>query len=407
MRWVITAALLLALDAYAFQALKTATRQAAWARYLYWGLSLLALLLLVVVILTFDRQKGMTALFMLFSGLFVSLLVPKLVLIVFMLSEDLLRVLVAFAGKLSGREAPFLPARRQMVSQLALAAAAIPLAGVIHGIWKGRYRYRVMRHTLYFEDLPPAFDGFTITQISDLHVGSFTDVEPIKAGIELVKSQQSDLLVFTGDMVNNRAEELEPWREVLGRFEAREGAFAVLGNHDYGDYSEWLHPEAKAKNLQHLVAQEEDMGFRLLRNAHQYLEREGQRLYLAGVENWGLGFHQYGDLDAALQGVPAGAFTILLSHDPTHYELKVKEHPHKVALTLSGHTHGMQFGIEIPGWLKWSPVQWRYPKWAGLYLENERYLHINRGFGYLAFPGRVGIWPEVTHLTLRRGSQPT
>ena len=393
-----------AIDLYAFQVVKTIWKNEWIPKLLYWSISGGILALLVVVILTFDRKKGMDALFFWFTGLFILFWVPKLVAIGFLLVEDVARVLGGLWQLLPKGENTdgFLPSRRAFVSKAALITAAVPFAGILHGIFKGRYNYRVLRHTLYFPDLPAAFDGLTITQISDFHTGSFTNPDKVKAGLELIKAQQSDLLVFTGDMVNNRSSELDEWMDIYGKFEAPLGAYSIFGNHDYGDYTSWSSEEAKHQNLKTLADREGQMGFDLLRNEHRVIERNGEKLYLAGVENWGQGFHQYGKLEKALQGVPKEAFTVLLSHDPTHYDAKVKRHPHKVHLTMSGHTHGMQFGIEIPGVVKWSPVKWRYPKWAGLYQEAGRFLHVNRGFGYLAFPGRVGMWPEITKLTLRR-----
>jgi len=404
-RILIPLLLWLALDLYAYQAVRTAARDAAWAKYLYWGLSLVFLILLVYILLNFDRNAGpQHPAFKWLMGSFVLLLVPKLFLGLFLLSEDLLRILVALAGKFSGAETEaFLPSRRRFVSQVALGVAAIPFAGILHGIWQGRYRYRVIKETLYFPDLPAAFDGLRITQISDIHSGSFDNREKIRYGVELIQAQKSDLLVFTGDLVNNTASEIEPWKDLFAGLQAPLGKFSILGNHDYGDYVNWPSAEAKKANLEELYQHHADMGFRLLRNEGLTLSRDDGEIHLLGVENWGTGgFPQYGDIDQAARGLPENGFNLLLSHDPSHFDHVVKKHPRKVHLTLSGHTHGMQFGIEIPGFFRWSPVKYRYPKWAGLYQELGRYLYVNRGFGYLAFPGRVGIWPEITVLELRK-----
>ncbi len=218
-----------------------------------------------------------------------------------------------------------------------------------------------------------------------------------------MSAQNGDCLLFTGDMVNNSADELDAWQDLVGSLQANGPKLAVLGNHDYGDYMTWPSAEAKIQNLESLKHREKQMGFQMLNNDHIEIERNGQKIYIAGVENWGKPpFPQHGDLKKALKGIPEDGFTVLMSHDPSHFDLEVKQHSKKVHLTLSGHTHGMQFGIEIPGWIKWSPVKWRYAKWAGLYEELGRYLYVNRGFGYLAFPGRVGIWPEVTKIVLRK-----
>jgi len=268
-------------------------------------------------------------------------------------------------------------------------------------MFKGKYDYRLYRITLYFEDLPAAFDGFTITQLSDIHSGSFDNTEAVQRGIDLAKAQKSDLFVFTGDLVNNVADEIEPYIERFGSIKAPYGQFSILGNHDYGDYINWNSHQEKAANLVKLKQQHQQLGYRLLLDENLTIEKDGQTISLIGVQNWGRGFIQIGDLDKALQGVPPGAFKVLLSHDPTHWEDHVRYHPANVQLTLSGHTHGAQFGIETPGF-RWSPVQYRYLDWAGLANEKNRFLYVNRGFGFLAFSGRLGIWPEVTVIELRK-----
>ncbi len=397
---------LAAIDVYAFQAFRSAFREAALARNLYWIISGGMLVFMIYLMLSFDRSAGPhNNLFKYFMGSFVLFFVPKLVIIFFMLGEDLTRLIVGLSGKLVGSNAEqFMPDRRRFVSQLALAAAAIPFAGILHGIFKGRYNYQVIKKTLTFKDLPKAFDGLTLTQISDVHSGSFDNAAKINYAVDLINAQKSDLILFTGDMVNNQATEMEPWVKTFSRLKAPLGKYSILGNHDYGDYIEWPSAQAKEKNLETLFSIHEKIGFRLMRNESLSLEKNGEKINLVGVENWGSGgFVKYGDLDKATEAVGEKDFNILLSHDPSHFEEVVKKFKKKMHLTLSGHTHGMQFGIEIPGILKWSPVQYRYKKWAGLYEELGRYLYVNRGFGFLAFPGRVGIWPEITVLTLKRG----
>jgi len=396
------------IDWYAYQAVKTAFGSTLATRLIYWGLSGGMWLFLLVLVASFDRQSGPhDPLFKWYAGALTLLLVPKLILIIGLLGEDVLRFITGLVHKVSGSEGAFWPERRRVVSLIGLGLAAIPFAGILHGIWKGRYNYRVIRQTLYFPDLPAAFDGLRITQISDIHSGSFDNREKIRYGIDLINAQKSDLLLFTGDLVNSRAEEMEPWMKEFKRLKAPLGKYSILGNHDYGDYVEWESPEAKEANMQRLYAIEAELGFDLLRNENRRLSRGGDAIRLAGVENWGAGgFAKYGDLDKALQDLAPEDFTILLSHDPSHFDHQVVQHRQAVQLTLSGHTHGMQFGIEIPGWVKWSPVKYRYPRWAGLYQEAGRKLYVNRGFGFLAFPGRVGIWPEITVLELRRGSSP-
>jgi len=279
--------------------------------------------------------------------------------------------------------------------------AAVPFGAFLYGMLKGKYDYRVHRQTLHFDDLPEAFDGFTITQISDIHSGSFDNKAAVQRGIDLAKAQKSDLFVFTGDLVNNAAWEIEPYIGMFKQLKAPYGQFSILGNHDYGDYIEWNSGDEKAANLEKLKGQHKKLDYRLLLDENVVLEKNGQKISLIGVQNWGRGFIQIGDLDKALRGVDKDSFKILLSHDPTHWEEKVRYHPTKIHLTLAGHTHGAQFGVEA-GKLRWSPVQYRYLDWAGLAEQNGRHLYVNRGFGFLAFSGRLGIWPEVTVITLKK-----
>ncbi len=395
--------ILFLIDLYAFQAFKTTFRENSPFRVAYWIFSGLVWISLVVAFTTLNRQEGFNHMFMYLMAFMILSLVPKLIVTIFMLVEDILRLLTGGVQSISASGGDtFLPSRRKFVSQTALILAAIPFVGVIHGVWKGRYNFRVIRKTLEFAGLPAEFDGLTITQISDIHSGSFDNTEKIQYAVDLINEQQSDLLLFTGDLVNNRADEMEPWVDTFSQLKASMGKFSILGNHDYGDYVSWDSPHAKAENMEQLYIMHERIGFRLMRNENLKLERNGTTIDLVGVENWGLGFAQHGDLTKATQNLEKDSFKILMSHDPSHYDQEVKTFNKKIDLTLSGHTHGMQFGIEIPGFLKWSPVSLRYPKWAGLYEEMGRKLYVNRGFGFLAFPGRVGIWPEITVFTLKR-----
>ncbi len=330
-------------------------------------------------------------------------LIPKLIILAFLFGEDLVRFLTGTYQYLTGNhEGDFLAERRKFISQTALVISAIPFLGILHGVLIGKYRYRVIHHTLEFDDLPEEFDCFTITQISDIHSGSFDNKKKLEYGIELINEQGSDVILFTGDLVNNQAIEMEPWIETFKKLEAPMGIYSILGNHDYGDYVSWPSKEAKAANMQRLYKIQKELGFTLLRNENVKLERKGASIDLIGIENWGKGFGQYGDLKKATANLSDQSFKILMSHDPSHFDEEVKNFSQFIHLTLSGHTHGMQFGIEIPGFIKWSPVSLRYPKWAGLYEELGRYLYINRGFGFLAFAGRVGIWPEITVIKLKR-----
>jgi predicted MPP superfamily phosphohydrolase len=338
-------------------------------------------------------------------GAYIMLFVFQSFLVLFLFSEDIFRIVRAIISFFNPDMGPVWASRRKFVSQLALGVAAVPTLGLLYGIFKGKYNYKVLRYTLTFDDLPDAFDGFQIAQVSDFHCGSFDNRARVQYGIDLVNKQEADVIVFTGDIVNNRAVELEPWKKILGTLSAKNGVYSVLGNHDYGDYYPWDSEAAKADNLTDLVRIQKEMGYQLLRNEHAILEKEGSQLAIVGVENWGTGgFKKAGDLNAALSGLDQKAFKILLSHDPSHWQVEVKEGNVRIPLTLSGHTHGMQFGIEIPGLIKWSPVKWRYPYWAGVYKENNRFLNVNRGFGFLAYPGRFGIWPEISVITLKKSA---
>ena len=317
-----------------------------------------------------------------------------------LLLEDITRLIKAIFRKPTN--APRIPSRRKFVSTLGWGLAAIPFASILYSIFKGKYNYKVWKYTLYFDNLPKAFDGYRITQISDIHCGSFDNYEKIRYGVDLINSQKSDVILFTGDLVNNLANEVHNWKSLFATLQAPDGVFSIMGNHDYGDYSSWETPEAKQQNLEHLFQLQKQMGWQLLLNEHCYLERDGEKIALIGVENWGHGrFSKYGDLNKAMEGINTEDFKILMSHDPTHWQEVVLPENKDIQLTLSGHTHGMQCGIEIPGWLKWSPSQYIYKYWGGMYEEGGKYLNVNRGFGYHAFPGRLGVWPEITVIELK------
>jgi len=348
--------------------------------------------------------KGMLPFHEYMLSLFITFFVTKLIFILVMFLGDIGRFFVGIfnhLGKHPQTGKPYFPSRRKFISELAILIAAIPFTSFIYAIWKGKYHYKLHKQTIYFDDLPAAFDGFTITQLSDIHSGSFDNAEAVQRGINLAQAQKSDLFVFTGDLVNNAAFEIEPYIERFRQLKSPFGQYSILGNHDYGDYIQWDSEAEKAANLQQLKANHWAMDYKLLLNENVTIKKDEQSISLIGVQNWGKGFKQLGDLDKALEGVDPKAFKILLSHDPTHWEEIVKKHPVPVHLTLAGHTHGAQFGIEAAG-LRWSPVQYRYLHWSGLAEYNKRFLYINRGFGFLAFSGRLGIWPEITVLTLKK-----
>ncbi len=403
MRWILTIGLLLILQWYSFQAIKTLT-SVKWIWIVYLLVVAFVIGNLLLHTLYFERTPQTEPRLMYAIGFFISLFVFQAILTLVLLAEDVIRIPQAiyhFFTRIPG-EIHFMPARRALISKIALGLAALPLTSLLYGMYRGKYNYKVLAYELEYEDLPEAFDGFTITQISDIHSGSFDNPEKVAYGIDLINQQQSDLVLFTGDLVNNKAAEIKPWIQYFSKISAPHGIYSVLGNHDYGDYTRWETEELKSKNMESLFQSQKEMGWKLLLNEADFIEKKGVRLAIVGVENWGNGFKQAGDLDRALAKVEEKDFKILLSHDPSHWEAKVLPHPYKIHLTLSGHTHGMQFGIEIPGWIKWSPVKWRYKQWAGIYEASNQKLNVNRGFGYLAYPGRVGMWPEISVITLKR-----
>jgi len=406
MRWIISILFFLIFQWYSYQAIKTFTSN-RWILFAYFLFVIMVVGNLIFYTLILDRSTANEPKLMYAIGFFLSLFVFQILVTIFLMGEDIFRIpqgIYAYFSKIPDQN-QFLPQRRKLISQIAVGLAAIPFTSLLYGMFRGKYNFKVLTYELEYDDLPEAFEGFKITQISDIHSGSFDNAKKVQYGVDLVNAQGSDVVFFTGDLVNNKAEEILPWIETFKKINAKHGVYSVLGNHDYGDYMRWESPQAKKKNMQALEKAQKQMGWDLLLNQSRFIEKDGQRIAVIGVENWGSGFKQVGDLNKALTDVSEKDFKILMSHDPSHWEAEVLPHPFKIHLTLSGHTHGMQFGIEIPGWIKWSPVKWRYKQWAGVYQESDQRLNVNRGFGYLAYPGRVGIWPEVTVITLTKSKK--
>ena len=404
-RWIFFILLVLFIEIYAFQAFRTVTKL-RWVLLTYQILSLLILVFIVYSFTQFDRSVGQNKQSLFTLGLLLVVYIPKILLTFIMFGEDLFRLTMGAVRYFVNNdvETSNIPSRRKFISQIALGLAAIPFASLIYGIFEGKYHYKVIKQNIFFPDLPDAFDGFTITQISDVHSGSFDNKEKIEYAIDLINQQNSDMILFTGDIVNTHAWEMHPWIESFNGIKKHQyGKYSVLGNHDYGEYVNWPSANAKDENFQAIKKLYGDIGFSLLLNEHTFVEKGNDKIALVGVENWGKNFKQAGDLDKASKGLTPEDFKILMSHDPSHWEYEVKKHPQNFHLTLSGHTHGLQFGIEIPGIIKWSPVQYVYKQWAGLYENLGRYIYVNRGFGFHAYPGRVGIWPEITVIQLKKG----
>ena len=404
MRWIISILFFLIFQWYSYQAIKTFTSN-RWLLFAYFLFVIMVVGNLLFYTVVLERSTSNEPRLMYAIGFFISLFVFQILVTILLLGEDIFRIpqgIYAYFSKMPD-QVQFLPQRRKLISQIAIGLAAIPFASLLYGMFRGKYNFKVLSYKLEYDDLPEAFEGFKIAQISDIHSGSFDNAKKVQYGVDLVNAQDADVVFFTGDLVNNRAEEILPWIQTFKKINAKHGVYSILGNHDYGDYSPWESPEAKKKNMEDLKKAQKKMGWDLLLNESRFIEKQGQRIAILGVENWGSGgFKKAGDLNKALSNVAAEDFKILMSHDPSHWEAEVIPHPFNIHLTLSGHTHGMQFGIEIPGWIKWSPIKWRYKQWAGIYEKLNQRLNVNRGFGYLAYPGRVGIWPEVTVITLNR-----
>lgn len=404
-----TLLVLLAMDAYVYSALRKSIQKSKWKPFLN----------VVYVISVVLSYIGFYYLYFYFTvkplevnlapnlaiGFFFSLVVVKILLVLFFLFEDIFRFLefvYYFVRSYIRADNASInrQGRRGFIRQAGLIIAGIPFTSMLYGITKGKYDFRVNKVKLAFDNLPKAFEGFKIVQISDIHAGSFDSREAIIDGINLVNDQAADLVLFTGDLVNNDSREITPFIQDFKALKAPYGVYSVLGNHDYGDYKKWNSAKDKQENMELLYQYQKEMGFQLLNNENAIISKGDDVIGIYGVENWGNPpFPQNGDLDIALSGREDLDFKILLSHDPTHWDKKVTGHPVHIDLTLSGHTHGMQFGVEIPGF-KWSPIKYVYPQWAGLYTKDNQQLYVNRGFGFLGFPGRVGIWPEITLIEL-------
>jgi predicted MPP superfamily phosphohydrolase len=403
---------IIALDTYAFKGVRVLTRGIESTtlkqviHYGYWGLTIIVLITVMIAFTNFNYTAQSKSYVLPFAAMAIVILhvVPKILFIVFHLLED-----IGFLGiwgykKLTSSpgDADEIITRSTFLTKVGLTLATAQIAGFVYGIAKGRYDFRIEKETIAFDNLPEEFDGFTVAQISDIHIGSFfNSKENVQKGIDMVNSLNADAILFTGDLVNNYAWELEGMEEVLGQLKAPMGVYSILGNHDYGDYVEWESDEAKAKNLATLKETQKKMGFQLLINETKKLERNGKTIDLVGIENWGKGrFAKYGDLNKALEQSDDNNFQILLSHDPSHWDEQVINKT-KIDIAFAGHTHGMQYGVKIAGF-EWSPVKYKYPRWGGLYTEGKQHLYVNRGFGYLGFPGRVGMPPEITFIEFRK-----
>ncbi|MBD0277117.1 MAG: metallophosphoesterase [Flavisolibacter sp.] len=399
------------LDFYVFQAVKVLVQSAGPKTRLmiiitYWALSILAIIILLLIPYINFEQYPRGVRNVLFSAV-IALFFAKLIISVFLFVDDLRRVIQWAAGKIFFRntEREQLQegegiSRSLFLTWLGVAAGSGLFASLVYG-FTNKYNYHIKRVSLQFNNLPDAFRGLKIVQLSDIHSGSFNNKAAVQRGVEKVLRLQPDLILFTGDLVNDRATEMEAYMDVFNQLKAPLGVYSILGNHDYGDYVQWESRMHKLNNLDKLKTVHKELGWQLLLNENVILERGGEQLALLGVENWSAKarFPKYGNLQKAYTGTEHTPFKILMSHDPSHWDAEVRPMFPDIDLMLSGHTHGMQFGVDLP-WFKWSPVQYVYKQWAGLYMQKQQKLYVNRGFGFIGYPGRVGILPEITLLEL-------
>ena len=405
LRILILCLVLFVVELYAYQVVKTLLK-AKSILVSYQIISALLLAFIVYSFTQFDRSVGQTSQTMRTMGLLLLIYLPKIILTLVLFGEDIFRIGFGSVNHFAkfNDSVDFLSSRRKFVSQIGLGLAAIPFLSLLYGETIGKYNYKVIKQRIFFPDLPDAFDGFTITQISDVHSGSFDNPEKINYAIDLVNEQNSDMILFTGDIVNTHAKEMHPWIDTFKKIrEHKYGKYSVLGNHDYGEYISWPSEAAKEENFQNIKNLHGQIDFKLMLNEHTLIEKGNDKIALVGVENWGHNFKKVGDVNLASANLTKEDFKILMSHDPSHWDYEVKNHEKNFQLTLSGHTHGFQFGIEIPGVIKWSPIQYIYKQWAGLYENMGRYIYVNRGFGFHAYSGRVGIMPEITVIELKKG----
>ena len=414
--FLIAFVVLLLLDYYAFQGIRFLTKNMGSAPKLivtiaYWLLTVITIIGLIGLfggLIERDNRFWRTVIF---GSMFLNYF-PKLILVLFVFTDDLQRFFRwIFQSTFSSEtvvspEATNTITRSEFLLKTGVVAASIPFIGTSWGIISGAHDYRVRKHTIYLPNLPKEFDGIQVAQISDIHAGSFFNKTAVKGGIELLNKQKPDLVFFTGDLVNDKASEVKDYIDVFNKVKAPLGTYSILGNHDYGEYVEWSSPAAWKQNMNDLYTAHKELGWELLLNENRHLTVDGASIGLMGIENWGIGFAQYGDMKKTYAGMEELPTKILLSHDPTHWDAQVRHEFKDVDLTLAGHTHGMQMGVQFGDW-EWSPSKLRYKHWGGLYREGEQQLYVNRGYGYIGLPARIGMPPEITILTLKKGIQPT
>lgn len=408
--WWIVIIVLLVIDFYVFTAIRflmhnNSEKSRTIVYSIYWAISVSA----VLFILFFPNSQYLqthVALRNYVFAIIVGLVFAKLIATVLFLFDDVRRLLLWLMAKIFPRTGVDFTSDGNAISRSKfLTWAGISLGSGLFATllvgFSNKYNYKVRRVKLAFKNLPPAFKGLKILQVSDIHSGSFTDKAAVNRGVDMIQKQNADIILFTGDLVNDKADEMHDYMDVFNRLKAPMGVFSTLGNHDYGDYTSWPSDAAKKANLERLKQIHGELGWRLLMNEHVILEKNNQQIALLGIENWSAfgNFPKYGRMDLAYPGTEKYPFKILMSHDPSHWDAEVRPKYADIDLMLSGHTHGMQFGVENP-YFKWSPVQWFYKEWADLYEEGSQKLYVNRGYGFIGYPGRVGIMPEITVIEL-------
>lgn len=406
LRFSVLLLIVLLVDIYFYQAVVTVLQHTSQqtkniVKYTYWGFTIFSMALILAAIIIGPNNVSKFWRVYVFSVV-VIVQFSKLLGIAFIFIDDLIRFIrwiISYTPVSENSNHQI--SRIKFIQQSAIVLASIPFITMIYGMFKGAFDYRIRKVSLKLPNLPDEFRGLKIIQISDIHTGSFTSEKPLERAFKIINGLKADMVFFTGDLVNDKASELDGFEETFKKISAPLGVYSILGNHDYGDYVRWESEEAKKQNLSTLVNKHHEFGWKLLKNENHVIEKNGKKLAIIGVENWGanLRFPKYGKLDEALKGAENADVKLLLSHDPSHWDAQITKDFSQIDATFSGHTHGMQFGVEIPGF-KWSPVQYFYKQWAGLYKKGNQYLYVNRGLGFIGYPGRVGILPEISLIEL-------
>ncbi|MFI5171252.1 MAG: metallophosphoesterase [Chitinophagales bacterium] len=399
---------ILAFEFYAYQAFATVFTGSSILPIIYFTGTII-IISSILLYFNFQLREKLKVPRQLLMANFFLLFIPKIFTVVLLIPEDIIRLVkgaINGVSNLAGNSLHLYMGRSETWSIIVLIIAGSLTAAFIYGALFNVYNYKVRKVPVKLIRLPKSFDGLKVVQISDIHSGSLSDKHAIQKAVDKINKLEPDLIFFTGDLVNNIAVEAMEFVDIFSQLKAVHGVYSILGNHDYGDYMYWTNQEDKIKNLELLKSLHQKMGWRLLLNEHVHIEKENDAIVVAGVENWSArkGFHSYGKLEKALNGIQDAFTVLLLSHDPSHWEAEILDHPAKVDITFSGHTHGMQFGFEFFN-IKWSPVKYFYKQWAGLYSKKDQHLYVNRGFGVIGYPGRVGILPEITLFTLHSTSR--